>query len=1518
MAENPFGSEVTSGDPIFKSALMKARYGGTFDEPGVLAVTKPLGEEMFQGGFELADALAFGKTLSQADPTAIASRFASQIKAPLLGDLDLSKQQATVDISDLVSGVGFMTPKLSLQNLLSARTGFSQDIQRRIQEQSGGSRLAALGPEATAQAFIESIKADPSAGDPTATFADMEGAPTLAYSTLQERAASDPFAEDVLRRIRDFTNVYDPNKPDQPLGQEQQIFNEQIAASEAADAAGTGGYDDTAVREQLASQNVILDTLRSELASMREGRPGSATAENVQDIISAAQAGRVSTTDIQEIINASKSGRLSAQDVQNIVSAQGEGRLTQEDISSIINQQLMQADIRGQVGAAVKTEFGDVITQQMVNRNEQEREQFNSLLGMLGERQQQDERMAREQWARQDQIRGQQEQAVSETIRTSERAGREAYDNVRGLPLVRTDFSATDPLRQKLQTAIMERIDGESVDAIRTERLAKLDEEADDARKGLTEKLNRLGVLRQGGNVTDTFGKFEGQVIRGRQGIESDMQILEQDLIGKGIAAGTDFRGQETNTELQRTLQLSDQLRNARDLDVRRNLLQQEVSDRTLARGLTRLGPTEREVFENQMRGQAQSEYLARSEFSQRAEQAALDREFTAGESLAQRDFTEAQTELQRKSAEQQASKERGLRRYEIGQNTIESSANRQLQRDLSEQQTDIEQQRLDLDSEAESSRSLLARDEFERSMIQDSTQRSQFDRQLAQSKKEADTQREFLGEESQRQRIFDFQELVATQEAADSRSILDRQLQRDLQEGANEFATTLEGIRNTHDASESVLTRDLQRDILQSDREQALAERNLKESEANLNRLQQKSERIGQQNFQRGMVSQDHAQRQSDRNLQRELVQAEVTATANLASTQREHERAQSREQGVLDRERDNLNRKAASDEALLQRGFLRQQNFEDRRLQGDLQNLQNLSNAAEAETHREFQAEQGELDWTRTREQNRFVGQQAQLDRDSVENESKLQRGLIADQAYADRQHQIFLSQEQIKADRASARETNNFAREQNRFSAQQNELDRELQEAESANQRGFLSNESFQDRQNQLWLQREQLEASRDAARVGYDFEREQNRFSAQQSELDRDVATQQAELDRELQANETALQRGFIRDQEYADRQNQLYMQKADISANKEAQSADIEAARVEADLGRDFQRDQNTWQEQQYELDRQASENESNRQRGFISDQAYADRQQEIYVQNLQLDEARNESKLNRRFTADQAYADKQHQIGLQRGVLDDAESARNFQKAEADRGRNFAREQNTFTAQQAELDRDAVELENALQRGFITDQNYQDRQNQIALQRASLRQQQQQFTSGQEFAREENRFTAQQAKLTRDLQSEQFNKNYEFTTQQADADNRLRAIGAMLAAQDAGIDTGYGMGGARPGGVAGALGTEFERMMGFTYSTTNELTPTGEPALSDSDFRGFLYGAELGTGEARVSNLQQIVESATLTESGLVHPDFTIGQMAAIEQEIRSNRQALDDRAESESGSWWNPFDWGR
>jgi len=1189
MAKNPFKTTVGANDPIFQKAALQARFGKKFGQDQVRNVVGGLGGDFAQGGFEFADLMApSAPNIAGLNPQEVAKRFAGQMQGSrrmLPGqELDWSKLSADIDLSDLLGANPDNNPlysrNVNLQNLLSAGTDFSKAVQSQLTPMMGA-RLGGsnLSEGATAQAFIDAIKRDPNAGDPTASFADLEGAPTLSFSELQAHSAADPFSRNVLERIRNFTNTYDPSAPDKPMGQEQATFDAAVASGIAADeeAAAAGGtpYDDSALRAQLSEQQDLIRSL-----SDRLNQPTPAATQF--DDTGLRQGQGQTQAMLQQLLGreALGSGQL-----QELLTQSQEGRVTEDAISQIIQNQLMQADIQGQVGQAVQSEFGDVFTEAMINRQSAEQQRFNTLMESLGQRQQQEERMAREQWARQDAVREQQEAAVGETLRGAELAGRQAYGNVRGLPIITPEFGATDALRNQLQTSIMDRMRGTPLDAIEAERTAQLEEDASQSRDALTEKLSRLGLLRAGGDTADVLGEFEGQVLRGRQGIAADMQQMQQDLITSGIQEGRTLRGAEVDAELKRAASLSDQLSASRNLDLQRHMLQQDVADRTLARGLTRLGPTERERFENQMRAQQQQEYLARSAQDTQRESA------EAAVSLDERRIALSEQEAQDRVM--QSIKDRGLRKLEL------DAQKSQFNRQLLHEQTQAELQRGFASTESGLDRTFRG--------------------------DESAAERTFRSDEAKRQRMFDIDLRSAELDVQSSEAALDRELQQTLQTGQNTFAMELETTRQDFQATESGFARDQQLAMMRNENEQRLAERNLQESEANLNRLQQTAERVSAQNFERGIISQEHAQRQSDRQLQLDLSKNQIDAQSNLQKLQRQHEKDQAREQGIITREQANLNRLHDENLAQAARGFQSEQATADRQQQLVVQERDLLARAAESDNLRTFQRDMAEDEQNFAREQNRFVSQQSQLDRDSASNESALQRNFISGQNYRDRQNQIFLQREQIDAQEAQKQNDYNFQREQNTFISQQADLDRQLQENESALQRNFISGQNYRDRQNQIFLQRDQNEFNYDQAQNDYNFQRENNRWKEQQADKDRFQQQQQFERTQDFTEDQAFVQQlQFGRQQDFAEQEarearafaqqqqqfaeDQAFISQQQFGRQQTFAETEAQRAREFASRQEDFERDR--WEESRLQFGRTQTfaEQEAQRARDFAERQ----------------------------------------------------------------------------------------------------------------------------------------------------------------------------------------------------------------------------------------------------------------------------------------------------------------------
>ena len=1244
MAKNPFRTTVGANDPIFQKAMMQKRFGKNFDDQQWKNVISGMGADTAQAGFEFADLFSAGApNIAGLDPQEVAKRFAGQLQGHrqmLPGQqLDMSKLSADIDLTDLLGANTTNNPlhsrNVSLQNLLGAGTDFSRAVQSQLTpmmaSRLGGSNLS---EGATAQAFIDAIKRDPNAGDPTATFSSLEGAPSLAYSNLQAHAAADPFSRNVLERIRNFTNTYDPSAPDRPMGQEQQRFDAAVAEGVAADQAETariesGGYDDSALRTQLSEQQNLIKQL-----SDRLNQPSRDT--------QAVQAGQTQTQAmLGQLLGREQLG--SAQ-LQELLAQSQQGRVTEDAISQIMQNQLTQADIRGQVGQAVQSEFGDVFTQAMIDKQSAEQQRFDTLMESLSARQQQEEQLSREQFARQDAIREQQEAAVGETIREAERAGQSAYENVRGLPMYQADFSATDPLRQSIQDAITSRLGGTELDAMATERYAQLDEDAARQRADLTERLSRLGLLRQGGDTADVLGEFEGQVVRGRQGIASDMQQMQQDLITQGITEGTDFRGQEADTELRRIDQQAQQTQSARDLDLRRHVLQQDVADRVLSRGLTRLGPTERERFENQLRSQQQAEYLNRSELAQRKELAESELEQRQTEFGSQQELAERQLTQQA----QQASADRGLRRYEIGQERAEAQLNRSMERDFAEIDRQLREGEIDSrEAEAQKNRKFEQNQNF-------------FDRQLQQNL--SDQQNQFSLD--MQQGNLDFQSTEAN---------LDRQQQLSVMRNENEQRLAERNLQETeatldrlHAASENIASRVFQREMTTQEHAQQQAERNLRESEANLNRLQQTSERTSAEGFQREMTSQEHAQRQSDRNLQELLETNRNDLTREQNRLDRENQLELSLQGRNFQRDQAELDRSLQQTESAFQRGMITAEAALDRTFESTKASQDRQHTNAQNELQRNFQIAMLENEQSFNREQNEYLRQERENSQNFQAAEALEQRDFLTRQATADRQQQLLLERNRLNQERNEALEQRSFLSDQSNADRQQalvlmreehsladqlmdreHSFARELQSQEDIQRQsdrdhqvnlqnlveGRITSEAALDREHQLTAQDDQQEWLALESQTAFDrdktlFEEEMNQRTADRQENIRQFNQNQINVDTEL----------GIQKQAAADQTAQFKrihdIQEAQFGRHQNFIEDDARQNRM---LQKQMNRDQASFEREQWE----ESKLQFGRQANFQEEEARLQRE----FQNQQFEEQQNQFSRQQDFVEGQAAQD---------------------------------------------------------------------------------------------------------------------------------------------------------------------------------------------------------------------------------------------------------------------------------
>ena len=97
---------------------------------------------------------------------------------------------------------------------------------------------------------------------------------------------------------------------------------------------------------------------------------------------------------------------------------------------------------------------------------------------------------------------------------------------------------AVDPFRAQLQQAIQGRLGADSYTARQTAAEADYQVQADKAREALSERLNRLGVLRGGGATASQFGEFESGVLRGQQALGAQYEGQRQAGIEKAIEQG--------------------------------------------------------------------------------------------------------------------------------------------------------------------------------------------------------------------------------------------------------------------------------------------------------------------------------------------------------------------------------------------------------------------------------------------------------------------------------------------------------------------------------------------------------------------------------------------------------------------------------------------------------------------------------------------------------------------------------------------------------------------------------------------------------------------------------------------------------------------------------------------------------------------------------------------------------------------------------------------------------------------
>ena len=97
---------------------------------------------------------------------------------------------------------------------------------------------------------------------------------------------------------------------------------------------------------------------------------------------------------------------------------------------------------------------------------------------------------------------------------------------------------SVDPFRAQLQQAIQGRLGADPYAARQAAAEADYQVQADKAREALSERLNRLGVLRGGGATASQFGEFESGVLRGQQALGAQYEGQRQAGIEKAIEQG--------------------------------------------------------------------------------------------------------------------------------------------------------------------------------------------------------------------------------------------------------------------------------------------------------------------------------------------------------------------------------------------------------------------------------------------------------------------------------------------------------------------------------------------------------------------------------------------------------------------------------------------------------------------------------------------------------------------------------------------------------------------------------------------------------------------------------------------------------------------------------------------------------------------------------------------------------------------------------------------------------------------
>ena len=102
---------------------------------------------------------------------------------------------------------------------------------------------------------------------------------------------------------------------------------------------------------------------------------------------------------------------------------------------------------------------------------------------------------------------------------------------------------ATGSFGGQLESAISGRLTGDPYEKRRQAASGSYQDQASKSRKDLSERLNRLGVLRGGGATASQFGEFESGVLRGQQSIDAQFEGQRDAGVGQAIQQGIGLYG---------------------------------------------------------------------------------------------------------------------------------------------------------------------------------------------------------------------------------------------------------------------------------------------------------------------------------------------------------------------------------------------------------------------------------------------------------------------------------------------------------------------------------------------------------------------------------------------------------------------------------------------------------------------------------------------------------------------------------------------------------------------------------------------------------------------------------------------------------------------------------------------------------------------------------------------------------------------------------------------------------------